>query len=161
MRKLRYKLPIFRFFLAILLFQAVSGFAGGIDLDNPEFSRWYNLIDADISEVEKWLGDSYIEIEPSAVGSRAERVIWYENRMTLWFNNNRVVQLRFDSGSSGISSGIQMGSPVSEITRICGRPWIEANGDLYYNLPWRSGPVRLRFIFDDSGLFEVYLYIVL
>ena len=45
-----------------------------------------------------------------------------------------------------------------EIVAVMGEPWIEDDGSLYYNLPWNGGPVRLRFVFAEDGLREIYLY---
>jgi hypothetical protein len=151
---------LLRLVLPFFLLNTFSVFAGGIDIHEPGISGWYNLIGADITVVEDVLGDSYTDIDPPAAGSRAERILWYKNGITLWMDDGRVMQLRLDSAVEGAVSGISIGSPVSEVLEIFGRPWIEDAVNLYYNLPWRSGPVRLRLIFADSGLSEIYLYIV-
>lgn len=161
MRRLFYRV-LFLLNLLILCFLSsiVPLFSEGIDAEQAEAAVWYNLIDAETAYVEDILGDSYTEIEPAAVESSADRIIWYENGITLWFFNDRVIQIRLDSAIRGSALGIKIGSSLQDVKTICGSPWIEADDNLYYNLPWRSAPVRLRMIFKDSGLFEVYLYIV-
>ena len=146
--------------LSVLILNGITVFSGGIDITEPEFSRWYNLIDADIHGVEQALGNSWLDIDPSQAGSRAERILWFNNGISLWMDKERVAQLRFDSAAAGSAGGIRMGSQIPEVVSILGRPWIEADDNLYYNLPWRGGPVRLRLVFDDTGLYEIYIYIV-
>ena len=154
-------LRVFRFASAVVLFAAaVSVNASSIDITRPEIAYWYNLIDSGIETVESYFGNGYDEISAEALNSRAERILWYKTGVTLWFAEGRVVQLRLDSNAGGSADGVRIGSSIDEIESVFGNPWIEDGGSLYYNLPWRNGPVRLRLVFSDMKLSEAYLYIV-
>ncbi len=173
---------------AIILFFILSAaalFANGLDPESqPELSFWYNLLGSDLQTVlsaagSAGFGTEAVDIEPESIDSRADRILYFAGQhtgeeypadekllrgLTVWFVNGRVRQLRLDSTVRGRLAGLGMGSSPAAVMHVCGSPWIEADGSLYYNLPWRGAPVRLRFVFTDSGLeeglTEVYLYLV-
>ncbi|HAK47330.1 MAG TPA: hypothetical protein DCO79_15600 [Spirochaeta sp.] len=146
--------------IAVIFILFSTTAAAGIDADSPEASPWFNMLGADINRVEAVFGKTYVEIPPAQLESRADRIIWYAPGLTLWFSDGALVQLRVDSGADGEIIGLKAGMSEAGVKRICGAPWIESAGSLYYNLPWQGGPVRLRFVFNSSGLDEIYLYYV-
>lgn len=153
-------------------------------LNNPEAAElgfWYDLIgsaEGTFTEKLKAAGYSFTasDIQPHLLDSRASRIVYFSsaeqdaagmrlNGLTVWFVGAKVSQLRFDRNAAGSLCGLAIGSAEAEVLHLCGKPWIEDQGSLYYNLPWRGAPVRLRFVFDGTAngsrrdrLAEVYLY---
>ncbi len=154
------------------------------DLIGSDYETMYS------AAVSAGFSNTPVEISPEKLGSSADRIIWFadytadytadydedhnsdhnshnsenisDSDLTVWLKPD-VVQLRFGSGIKGTIAGIGIGSSPEEVISLCGPPWIEDGSSLYYNLPWRGGPVRLRLVFEDyeqggEGLFEVYLY---
>ena len=131
-----------------------------LNIADDEAEHWLQLLGADLHRIESAFGSSHTDIDPDPVNSRAERIIWYESGPTIWFSNGEAVQLRIDSSSSFAAAGLRFGVSPAGVRDICGQPWIESTDSLYYNLSWRGGPVRLRFLFNENGLDEIYLYYV-
>ena len=119
---------------------------------------WLNLTGEDPESIENLFGPDYVEIPPASIDSRAVRIIWYDSGLTFWFEEDGVSMVRADASAGGEIEGLYGGMRSAEIESIFGRAWIESEGSLYYNLPWKSGPRRLRFVFGDGGLEEIYLY---
>ena len=131
-----------------------------LDIADPDAEEWIGFLGSDIQRVEEAFGSGYSDIDPLSISSRAERVIWYENGLTFWFDRGRAVQLRVDSDNSFETAGFRFGMSLPDVRELCGTPWIESADSLYYNLPWQEGPPRLRFLFNENGLDEIYLYYV-
>ncbi|MDC7225615.1 MAG: hypothetical protein PQJ61_02495 [Spirochaetales bacterium] len=146
------------FTAALFLMISAPIFPGEISPSDAGY--WMELLGSGIEEAEKAFGKDFLEIEPEAVGSRADRLIWYNAGITLWFSGDEIVQLRADSNAEGSIEGLKAGMSMNAVKRRCGSPWIESHDSLYYNLPWHGGPVRLRFVFSPAGLDEIYLYYV-
>lgn len=141
-----------------ILFAASS--AAALDADSPEALWWIELLGSEPGDILKRFGRDFVDIPPSQLQSRADRVLWYETGLTFWFSDDHLVQLRLDSAAEGEISGLRPGLSVRMVKKLCGRPWIELPDSLYYNLPWHGGPVRLRFEFNSDGLGEIYLFYV-
>ncbi|MDC7124916.1 MAG: hypothetical protein PQJ46_05080 [Spirochaetales bacterium] len=159
-----FKLKLFISFLLFIPFSFCFSQEGFIDSAQSGFSYWTNFMDMDESLVERKLTRFYglepVEINPSEIKSKAERVIWYKNGPTVWFISGRAVQLRLSVGMEGLIDGVGFGSSVESVKTSFGNPWIETENDLYYNLPWKGGPLKLRLYFKENALYEAYLYIV-
>ena len=167
-------LIIITVFLACGLYAEPEASGGSGFSDDPELSVWYRLIgssEKDITDAadENGFGRQYFEITPGLIGSRADRVIYFggtpvsgsgllRQGLTVWFIDGRAVQLRFDDKLKGEAGGIGIGVSWDFILLKLGKPWIEDETSLYYNLPWRGAPVRLRFVFNEELVKEIYLY---
>ena len=121
-------------------------------------SLWLAVLNSDIEESLEIIGSGYIEISPDDYSNRADRIVYYPEGLTLWSSGGKITQCRLDSAWKGMISGLEIGMTGDELRLKLGEPWIEETGSLYYNLPWNGGPVRLRLVYGDSGLREIYLY---
>jgi hypothetical protein len=130
--------------------------------DSPSFPRtpdsWLGLLNSDIEEILEEFGGGFSEMNPEDYSSRAQRIIYYSEGLTLWSVDGEISQCRLDSAWTGRTGGVSLGMSVESLRQIMGPPWIEELGSLYYNLPWDGGPVRLRFVYNMAGLTEIYLY---
>ena len=154
-------------FTATLFSAPVDSALEKLDVTQPELAFWYELIsetpeNAIAAAISAGFGGNYYEVPPYSIGSRANRIIYFTG-LTFWIKAGTVTQIRVDSNCRLESGGLKVGSPLDDVKRICGTPWLEEGSSLYYNLPWRGAPVRLRFVFQNSypdgmTLKEAYLY---
>lgn len=125
----------------------------------PETSAsWLKMLGSQLDENLCAVGPEYLELNPEDYNSSAGRIIYYPEGLTIWSDYGRIVQLRLDKNWAGRIGRLRIGLSSAELKQIMGEPWIEDELSLYYNLPWNGGPVRLRFVFTDSVLNEIYLY---
>ncbi len=136
--------------------------AVGVSAGSPFFpsspDSWFAMLNSDLDEATAAIGGAWEEIPPGEYSSRADRIVFYPEGLTLWAIGGKIIQLRIDSIWAGEIGGIRAGETEEVLRKVMGVPWIEETDSLYYNLPWNEGPVRLRFVFTGNGLHEVYLY---
>lgn len=148
-----------RVFFFILFFIIAAASAVAEPAVFPEDAAdWLSVLNSDFEETAGAIGQGYIEIDPEEYSSRADKIIYYPEGLSLWSSGGKIIQLRLDSAWGGFISGIRIGITDADLRLVMGEPWIEELGSLYYNLPWNEGPVRLRFVFTETGLIEIYLY---
>jgi hypothetical protein len=85
-------------------------------------------------------------------------VFFYSNYLYLFWYRNRVWQVRCDRRFSRPLFGMAMGMPREVIERTSGRQ-LKARGDsLYFDLDDAKSPLRVRLVFSDNALADIYVY---
>ncbi len=85
-------------------------------------------------------------------------VFEYENSMSVFWYHNRVWMLRFSPGFAGSVYGVALGENRQEVTDTLGRPDFAQGESLFYDLPFRGFPVRLRLVLEQDSVSDLYLY---
>lgn len=85
-------------------------------------------------------------------------VFVYENSVSVFWYRNRVWMLRFSPGFAGTVYGVGMGKDRREVSEELGAPDFVQDESLFYDLPFRGFPVRLRLVLDDGTVSDLYLY---
>ena len=85
-------------------------------------------------------------------------VFFYNEYMYLYWFQNRVWQVRFDHRYAGRVAGLEMGHTIDEVTEALGTPHYTGDGSLFYDVRDEGFPVRLRLVFDERRLNDVYIY---
>lgn len=85
-------------------------------------------------------------------------VFYYPDHSYLYWWGNRLWQLRFDGRYRGEVLSLEMGITRAEVLKRLGNPAFPGTDDMVYQLPDRGFPVRLRLIFQNGRLNDLYLY---
>jgi hypothetical protein len=93
------------------------------------------------------------------IEARLDAVVFYypDNSYLYWWDN-RLWQIRFDGRYKGEIMGVAMGQSRAEVIKRLGAPLSNGADDCIYQLPDRGFPVRLRLIFANGLLNDLYLY---
>lgn len=83
-------------------------------------------------------------------------VFRYAADYSLFIFRDRVWQVRV--WESGSLAGVALGASRAEVLDILGEPAGEVDGSLVFSLPSKDYPVRLRVIFNDDLVSDIYLY---
>ncbi len=85
-------------------------------------------------------------------------VFFYPDYRYLYWFQDRVWQIRFDRRFQGDIGGVRPGMGVEEVQRIFGTAHYIGEDNLYYDLDDRGYPVRLRLVFSEGILQDMYIY---
>jgi hypothetical protein len=85
-------------------------------------------------------------------------VFYYPDHSYLYWWGNRLWQLRFDGRYRGEVLSLEMGITRAEVLKRLGSPDFSGADDVVYQLPDRGFPVRLRLLFKNGRLDDLYLY---
>ncbi len=85
-------------------------------------------------------------------------VFYYSDRISLYWTESHVWQVRIDSGYSSDEDVLKMGMTRSEISSLLGAPDLEETDFVIYTLPQRVYPVAAAFYFDNNRLKDLYVY---
>jgi len=94
-------------------------------------------------------------------GERAEEddvIFFYDNRVYLYFNQNRVWQIRADSKYEGSILKLKLGDDKSVVNELLGEPHEIKDNSYIYRRPDRGFPLILRLYFLGDKLNDIYLY---
>ena len=85
-------------------------------------------------------------------------VFYYSDYLYLFWYQNRVWQVRCDRRFAHPVLGLALGMPRETIVRTFPR-LLTANGDsLYFDVDETQYPIRVRLVFADGALSDVYVY---
>lgn len=85
-------------------------------------------------------------------------VFFYNDFSYIYWNNDRVWQVRFDHRHLDPIFGVRMGQDLASVRTILGEPVFQAEDELLYRLAERGFPIRLRLLFGEQGLEDAYVY---
>lgn len=85
-------------------------------------------------------------------------VFYYGNSVYLYFNNNRVWQVRADKNYTETILEIKIGNSIDEVLTTLGEPFKQFEDSIVYRRPDRGYPVFLRLYFDKNKLNDIYIY---
>jgi len=130
---------------------------------NSDFAPWndpmvgrlgYRLQQA----VEEWGPPQELAVSRGNEAWQDSVVFYYADHSYLYWWGNRLWQIRFDKRYKGEILGVEIGLERSEVLKRLGKPFTVSDNDLLYQLPDRGFPIRLRLIFSNDRLSDVYLY---
>ena len=141
-----YIVPVFIFTL----------FSGSLHAENLHDPAEY--IGADIKTIYETWG-----IPDELASMRGEKyewdtVVFYKDGCSLFFVQNVVWQLRYDSSFNGEWNGITIGTLYPVIDSILGRAVVMPDGSRIYSLTGYSLPIQVRCYFENDKLTDVYIY---
>ena len=99
------------------------------------------------------------EVFPLAVDDKRWQVVhFYADHSYLFWSSNHVWQIRLDKLWTGTFKGVTLGMSRTDAEAALGEPL--ARGDAWsgWSLPYQAFPRRLRLVFIDGALADVYLY---
>ncbi|MGL1893270.1 MAG: hypothetical protein OCD02_16665 [Spirochaetaceae bacterium] len=85
-------------------------------------------------------------------------VFFYKNRIYLYFNNNRVWQVRVDNKYSEPIGDIEIGNTKKQVIETLGEPIKVIENSIIYKLPDQGFHRYLRLYFSNDILDDIYLY---
>lgn len=85
-------------------------------------------------------------------------VFYYPQQIYLFFQQNRVWQVRMDRRYGESFQGISMGMSRESVLTILGSPKTEDPGFLLYDLPYSSFPRRWRIILTEGKVSDIFIY---
>lgn len=94
-------------------------------------------------------------------GDRPEEddvIFFYNNRLYIYFNENRVWQMRVDEQFSASVLNVKIGDKRSVVKEILGEPLEERENSYIYRRPDKGYPVILRVYFSGDIVNDIYLY---
>ena len=90
--------------------------------------------------------------------NRWQAVHFYPDHTYLFWSSNRVWQVRLDKLWAGTFQGLTMGTPRADAEAILGEPVARGDNWSLWNLPYQTFPRRVRLIFTDGLLSDLYVY---
>ncbi len=94
-------------------------------------------------------------------GERTEEddvLFFYDNRVYVYFNQNRVWQIRVDQNFTGSILQLKLGDDKSTVIELLGEPLDENDNSLIYRRPDKGYPLILRLYFSGDKLNDIYFY---
>lgn len=94
-------------------------------------------------------------------GDRAQEddvMFFYNERIYIYFNQNRVWQMRVDESYTGTVLKLKLGDDISVVREILGEPLEERENSFIYRRPDQGYPVILRLYFSGEKLNDIYMY---
>jgi hypothetical protein len=85
-------------------------------------------------------------------------VFFYPDFTYLFWFKNRVWQVRCDKRFNGTLFGLRLGMSREEAKSEIGRIQIEQGDSLYFDVIEATYPIRVRLVFADGILSDVYVY---
>jgi hypothetical protein len=85
-------------------------------------------------------------------------VFFYDQCLYLFWFRNRVWQVRFDRRFDRRVLGLAIGMSRVQAEAACAAPLAGQDGSLYFDLADCPCPVRVRLLFDEEGLADIYVY---
>lgn len=128
------------------------------------------ILTSNLFALENYIGFTPKEIieelgSPSYVlsqrGDREEEddvLFFYDNRVYVYFNQNRVWQIRVDEKFTGSVLQLKIGDDKSVILEILGEPLEKKENSFIYRRPDRGYPLILRVYFSGDKLNDIYVY---
>lgn len=121
------------------------------------------------SDPSAWLGltpaQSYAlrgapaEVFPMPVDEKRWQVVhFYSDHTYLFWTSNRVWQVRLDKLWTGALKGVVMGASRTDAEAAWGEPLARGDNWSVWALPYQTFPRRIRMVFTDGLLADVYLY---
>jgi len=99
------------------------------------------------------------EIYPLAVDDKRWQVVhFYGDHSYLFWSSNRVWQVRLDKTWTGTWKGLTMGMARDDAETALGAPLAKGDDWSVWNLPYKTFPKRLRLVFTDDKLSDLYVY---
>ncbi len=91
--------------------------------------------------------------------ARDDVVFYYPDHMYLFWYKDRVWQVRFDRRSTAGFHGLSPGMTRQEVEgAVRERPLVSSGDSLYFDLDAEGFPVRVRLVFAESDLTDIYVY---
>lgn len=88
-----------------------------------------------------------------------DAVFYFEKeRLYLFWFEDRVWQVRLDGRSRDGIEGVLPGMTQSQVRDAIGEPWKDEGDSAYYNIVSEPYPVRMRLVFRDETVNDIYLY---
>jgi hypothetical protein len=85
-------------------------------------------------------------------------VFFYPDFIYLFWYKNRVWQVRCDSRYRGSILGLTLGMERDEVKRVLSRTLREQGESIYFDIDTLKYPVRVRLVFSDQTLSDLYIY---
>jgi hypothetical protein len=142
-----------RSWFAVLAFFCAAASAHAEDFDPTR------LIGLDLETAIRTLGlpremYSYRESSPE----EDDVVFYYPDSLYLFWFQNRVWQVRCDRRFAATVLGVTMGMPRDQLRWMGMQPLFEKGDSVYFDLNGASFPLRMRLVFADSRLTDLYVY---
>ena len=130
---------------------------------NSDFAPWNDPIVNRIGyrlqqAIEEWGPPMELGVNRGNESWQDSVIFYYADHSYLYWWNNRLWQIRFDGRYKGEVLGVEMGLSREEVTKRLGVPFNATTNDAIYQLPDRGFPIRLRLIFNNEHLSDLYLY---
>ncbi len=85
-------------------------------------------------------------------------VFFYNGFVYFYWFEDRVWQVRFDHRHNGTVAGVKMGQTFDEVIAALGSPHYVGSNEIFFDAQDRGFPIRLRLVFEDDRLHDLYLY---
>jgi hypothetical protein len=85
-------------------------------------------------------------------------VFYYPDSVYLFWFQNRVWQVRCDRRFAATVLGLSLGMPRDQVRWMGMQPLSEEGDSLYFDLNGGSYPMRMRLVFADNRLTDLYVY---
>ncbi len=108
--------------------------------------------------VEEWGAPQEVAVSRGTEPRLDGVVFYYPDHSYLYWWGNRLWQIRFDARYKGELLTVEMGLTRAEVLKRLGNPFYSGTDDIIYQLPDRGFPLRLRLIFLNGRLNDLYLY---
>jgi len=123
----------------------------------------FNIIGFSIDQLIKKYGSPYEVFPLREDDAWMDNVVFYYNKSNKYFFlfQNRVWQLRFDYRSKDIILGYKINQEKKSILSIINKNEINllhSKDEIVYDLPYQKVPIRVRLIFKDDKLDDIYIY---
>lgn len=130
---------------------------------NADFGPWNDPMVARIGyrlpqAIEEWGPPMELSVNRGNETWQDSVIFYYADHSYLYWWGNRLWQIRFDTRYKGEVLGVEMGLQRQEVLKRLGKPFNASPTDLIYQLPDRGFPLRLRLIFSNELLTDLYLY---
>ena len=90
--------------------------------------------------------------------ARDDVVFYYADHMYLFWYRDRVWQVRYDRRSNAVVHGVSLGMSRQEVeAAVPERPLVENGDSLYFDLAGPL-PIRVRLVFADGTLSDIYVF---
>lgn len=108
--------------------------------------------------IEKIGAPEHVYAERGKTYSEDDVVLFYKNRLYVYFNKNRAWQVRADEKFTDKFLELKIGLTLDETKQLLGEPMEILGNSLIYKRPDRGYPVFLRLYFKGEKLDDIYVY---
>lgn len=132
---------------------------GLILLLSPTLFSLENLIGYTPDRVIETLGaPDYVQVIRGEEEKEDDVLFYYNNSVYIYFNGNRVWQMRVDKNYSDIILRLKLGNSRTYVRSLLGEPLDEKDSSYIYRMPDQGYPLILRLYFTEDRVDDIYLY---
>lgn len=100
----------------------------------------------------------YVYSERGESQDQDDVIFFFDNRIYVYFNQNRAWQLRVDSKYENDILGVKLGDNIDNVKSILGEPYKIYEDSLLYKRPDAGYPVYVRIYYENSKVNDLYIF---